>query len=64
MSEQTVRKFERLNHPEPDDDGVQRYDVFETGRGDSGSRTYTPVARNLTFEESEAFVQENGEFDD
>jgi hypothetical protein len=60
-----VDKFQTLNHPEIDEDGVQRYDVFRVPELQSpGKKRYVPVVRNLTREEADEFVAKNGEWED
>lgn len=54
----SVRKFERLNHPEVADDGVQYYVVFRVM--EHTQLKYLRVADDLTLEESEQYVIEHG----
>jgi len=54
------KKFTSLNHPEADEDGVQRYTVFEMFADGKHER----VANNLTSKEVDDYIDENGEWDD
>lgn len=57
---QPVRVFAHLNHPEPDEDGVQRYSVHEAHPGQTPK--YVAVADNLTLDEAEAYIAAHGEW--
>lgn len=49
------KRFTSLNHPEPDENGVMRYTLFEIA--------YSRVADGLTSTEVDAYVEKNGEWD-
>ena len=57
-----VKTFSILNNPEPDDDGILRYALFQVTIKD-GKRQYEKIADNLTTEETDAYVLENGQWD-
>lgn len=60
--EAAVRVFTTLNHPEPDDDGVQRYSVHEVilVPARPGERRYVRVADDLTVAEADEWIAKNG----
>jgi hypothetical protein len=62
------RKFQQINHPEPEADGTFLYSVSEIGWTDPAQgrqkKTYTRVADNLTLEQADAWIAEHGEMDD
>lgn len=55
-----VRKFEHLNHPEPDEDGIQYYSVHEVTSDAEGHPRYERVADYLTLDEADTYIEENG----
>lgn len=54
-----TRAFTILNNPEPDEDGVMRYTLYEVKVVD-GKHVNEVVERDLTTEEVEKFITENG----
>lgn len=59
-------KFTTLNHPEPDEAGVQKYAVYEILRSSSTSDEgfYLLVADGLTSNGAAAYIEERGSFED
>lgn len=61
------RTFTSLNHPEPDEDGVQRYSLFEIVPDNSPDAPFPTKhikrADNLTAEQVDAYIAGKGNFD-
>jgi len=59
------RLFTTLNHLELDDEGAQRYSLYEVfiDLNEPHNRRYLLIDSNVTLEESTEFVTENGAFD-
>ena len=57
-----VKTFTTLNNPEPNDDGIMRYALFQVTIK-NGERQYEKIADNLTTEEADAYVAKNGQWD-
>jgi len=56
-----MRKFESLNHPEPEGDGTFLYSVLEATETPRGGKAYMRVADGLTENEVEIYINQHGE---